>query len=198
MSLYEDGPAGLVVSQASPAASMAGDAAKVPPPSPPMFLAPPPKFAAPPPKFSAPAPKTVGMRPPVLSRKPLAGAGGANGGGKDATTTGANAATNASAHPEAAVGGVRGWYKDIKVPYDPAEPNEFEDWAREREAKRKAAALEESLKKKQARTRAMFFNKIAFPSLTQLTQHAFSDAPRPFLKQKTSICHAACPSLTQI
>eukprot|EP00962_Isochrysis_galbana_P012450 scaffold3533_cov66-Isochrysis_galbana.AAC.2 len=107
----------------------------------------------------------VGFKPMALSKK-TAGACTGNSGGAAAGSQGAGAAAAAGASSGAVGGpvvaggcpapagtdlmGVRGWYVDIKVPYDPGEPNEFEDWAREAEAKRKAAAIEEALRKKQA------------------------------------------------
>jgi hypothetical protein len=111
----------------------------------------------------------VGFKPMALSKKPagacnpncIGGGGAAAGSGShgaaagDAGGGGASGGATLTAGPSCAPAmsetmGVRGWYVDIKVPYDPGEPNEYEDWAREAEAKRKAAAIEEALKKKQA------------------------------------------------
>ena len=46
--------------------------------------------------------------------------------------------------------GTNAWYTDIKDPYDPAHPNDYDEWLRETQAAEKARALEDALAAKQA------------------------------------------------
>lgn len=82
----------------------------------------------------------VGFKPLALAKKPLP---------PQRETAPPSLVAAVAAAPDEALG-VRAWYKDIKQPYDPALPNEYQEWLKERDAKRKAAALEEALRKKQA------------------------------------------------
>ena len=59
--------------------------------------------------------------------------------------------TAGSAGPSVLLG-THGWFKDIKVPYDPATPNDYRELVRELEAKKKAKELEEALEQKKAET----------------------------------------------
>ena len=40
------------------------------------------------------------------------------------------------------------WYQGIKVPYEPSQPNDFAEWLKEKDAAKKAAALESALARK--------------------------------------------------
>eukprot|EP00316_Scyphosphaera_apsteinii_P023958 CAMPEP_0119307650 /NCGR_PEP_ID=MMETSP1333-20130426/8086_1 /TAXON_ID=418940 /ORGANISM="Scyphosphaera apsteinii, Strain RCC1455" /LENGTH=342 /DNA_ID=CAMNT_0007311241 /DNA_START=252 /DNA_END=1280 /DNA_ORIENTATION=- len=84
----------------------------------------------------SPAPRlaTTGQRPRPPA--PPLGGGGQAGAGICACSSGsAMTATT--------------WYKDIKTPYDPAHPNDYDEWVKEVEAGRKAKKLEEALQRKQ-------------------------------------------------
>ena len=89
--------------------------------------------------------------PPVLKRA----APGANK-PKPASAS-SSAAAGAAACSAACKGSVAAhsttstsWYKDIKTPYDPAHPNDYDEWLREQEIKAKQRRLDEDLQRKLA------------------------------------------------
>lgn len=93
------------------------------------------------------------MAPPMLTKKqalPPKVSGGSVKSVAGGVTSGAEAEFRA-----VAVGGGKeqvgatGWYKDIKQQYDPAVPNEYEDWVKEETARKKQRELERALQLKQ-------------------------------------------------
>ena len=97
---------------------------------------------------SAPAASTAAalkMAPPKLAKKAAKPSGG------KALPTLSTATMPTSSGPSVLLG-TNGWFKDIKNPYDPAHPNDYDEWYKETEGKKKAKELEEALAQKQAET----------------------------------------------
>ena len=107
------------------------------------------------PKEWTPSP-AVAMAPPVLSKKAhqqpprqagqaarkapgAVGSGGLSGGGACASAAGGAAPTPSVTST---------LWKDVKQPYDPARPNDYDEWLREEEAKRKEKEIGEALERK--------------------------------------------------
>ena len=109
------------------------------------------KPMAPPPSWSTGASAATRMLPPKVTKKAAAAPA-------KSRPAAAAAPTAASVAAAAAIGGggpsvllgTNQWFQDIKNPYDPAHPNDYDEWAREKEAARKASELEAALQQKQA------------------------------------------------
>ena len=85
-------------------------------------------------KAAAPAAPMVPRSQSSRPRASDAAAGGASSGADDA----------------AEATGAGGWYKDIRQMYDPAQPNDYDDWLREAELRRKQREVDEQLQRKLA------------------------------------------------
>ena len=113
------------------------------------------------PKEWTPSP-AVAMAPPVLSKKAhqqpprqagqaarkapgAVGSGGLSGGGACASAAGGAAPTPSVTST---------LWKDVKQPYDPARPNDYDEWLREEEAKRKEKEIGEALERKREEVEA--------------------------------------------
>ncbi|KAL1504251.1 hypothetical protein AB1Y20_010660 [Prymnesium parvum] len=129
----------------------AADGKKPPAPAP-KPTEPAPKRPAPPPAPSAwasnsaaqrMAPAVLAKKSPAVAKAPKPGGGGGASGGADAEFR--TVAVGGGKEPV----GATGWYKDIKQHYDPAVPNEFEDWLKEENARKKQRELERALQLKQ-------------------------------------------------
>ena len=103
----------------------------------------------------------VRMAPPVLTKKPAPAPPKVPpkpaSGPRSSDTASGSGSADASFRAVAVGGGKEpggstGWYKDIKVPYDPAMPNEYDDWVREEQTKRKQRELEKALERKKELT----------------------------------------------
>ena len=87
--------------------------------------------------------------------KPLAAAGvkrAAAGGARSKPPSQAAAGgSSAAAKPGGEFAPATGsglWFKDIKTPYDPAHPNDYDEWVREAEIKAKQAKLDQELQRR--------------------------------------------------
>ena len=63
-------------------------------------------------------------------------------------TTSASAAKPATSAVPSQASGSGQWFKDIKTPYDPAHPNDYDEWVREQEIKAKQRRLDQDLQRK--------------------------------------------------
>ena len=88
--------------------------------------------------------------------KPLAAAGvkrSTSGGARSKAPVGqaAPGGSSAAAKPGGEFAPATGsglWFKDIKTPYDPAHPNDYDEWVREAEIKAKQAKLDHELQRR--------------------------------------------------
>ena len=98
--------------------------------------------------WSALSDQSKRFAPPVLKRP----APGANKPKAASLSVGAGAAACSSActGSVSAPTSSTSWYKDVKTPYDPAHPNDYDDWLREQEIMAKQRRLDEDLQRKLA------------------------------------------------
>ena len=68
-------------------------------------------------------------------------------------TTSASAAKPATSAVPSQASGSGQWFKDIKTPYDPAHPNDYDEWVREQEIKAKQRRLDQVLPPRAPQTR---------------------------------------------
>ena len=129
-----DGPAGGQGSAESAASARRPDASE-----------PEPKRRAAPWSGSA----SAAMKPLAAAGVKRAAAGGARP--KAPPSQSAPGASSAAGKPGGEFAPATGsglWFKDIKTPYDPAHPNDYDEWVREHEIKAKQAKLDQQLQRR--------------------------------------------------
>ena len=89
---------------------------------------------------------TAAMKP-LAAMKPRAPAAGARSKPPSQAAGGPSAAAKPGAEFAPATGSGL-WFKDIKTPYDPAHPNDYDEWLREAELKAKQAKLDQELQRR--------------------------------------------------
>ena len=115
------------------------------------------------------------LAPPHLNKRPAPAHPPSKLPSKVTAIGAATSAMLSSGGPSALLG-TNGWFKDIKHVYDPSHPNDFDEWQRETEAKRKAKELEAALQQKQAETSRKLASLSAPPPPTP---PASTSAPPP-------------------